>query len=1011
MSVFSFMGVTIMSIGDGIRRNIATVSKEERDRFRDAFRKLDNQADPAVVYADGVTFWDKQEAVHKAAHSGGQDVHGGPAFLAWHRELCNRLEAQIRQVDSQLSLHYWDWTTDPRASPDGQGGIVNLFSHDFMGDDGHEGINQVGGTGGDAGIPFQDFETTEGGGHNFIWRDVTAGAPAVGNDQAIVTAGDGAAQGQQYTQFDNALQGAHNYVHSSFIQGTIGDAHFSFHDPFVFLLHSNVDRLWAMWQRSPGHAWRLDPNQTYGDEGTNPNSSVNKPLGPWDGSEGLFPWNPAGGQSVTKTSKDPSLVFPPSYDTVPHTSFIITDRDTFSSFEVEAAGDYPRAFYVIYDGFAPQELGTPVVPPAIDFKFDSAQGPAVPGLSAVYRQVDFEDPARAPDLPQRVTFTFDMHFADASAFATFVETRSVVLSATRGADVALAAMRLIKQPNPYMRDGPVTWLSTDVRVFQMRPGMVRATVAQDNPDTNGAAPFQFIQALLGRFNTTPNDEFHPFNDISTDQQASQLELSRTVNGQRVLNYAVAKVRYRANSVAATNVKVFFRTFDTMVSALDYNTGTNYRRAGSGDTAMPMLGHIGDEIASIPYFAQARIDSASQAMPAQADDTNRHTITAAGQEAEAYFGCWLDFNQTEPQFPLHPLDDGPFGSRLPISQLIRGHHQCLVAEIYFQPAGTDPIPAGATPASSDHLSQRNLAIVESDNPGNAATHTVQHTFRVRPSRVFKGAAEGLKSLASINLRGGYDELIFHWNNLPRATKCTLYFPEWDADEVLAIAARRQRPPVLQKVDAHTLSCKVADIGYVPIPPGGDKDHAGLISLELPQGVRDGNFFTVDVQQYSGFSRRVLGAFQLAIPVRLGDVLLPRETRKLAALRYMAQGIPAGDRWAPVFTRYLAQIADKIRGLGGDPNSIVPSLDDPGPAPKPPTPEKLCVTGKVCEVIYDCFGEFEGFALASCDGVHGFCSTERGIEVVVRRAHLDGATITVCLSPGRKHHICQIILGCR
>ena len=51
MSVFSFMGVTIMSIGDGIRRNIATVSKEERDRFRDAFRKLDDQADPAVVYA------------------------------------------------------------------------------------------------------------------------------------------------------------------------------------------------------------------------------------------------------------------------------------------------------------------------------------------------------------------------------------------------------------------------------------------------------------------------------------------------------------------------------------------------------------------------------------------------------------------------------------------------------------------------------------------------------------------------------------------------------------------------------------------------------------------------------------------------------------------------------------------------------------------------------------------------------------------------------------------------
>lgn len=79
------------------------------------------------------------DGIRRAAHTGGQDVHGGPAFLARHRELVNRLEAQIRQIDPQLSLHYWDWTTDPRASPDGQGGTVNLFSHDFMGDDGSVG--------------------------------------------------------------------------------------------------------------------------------------------------------------------------------------------------------------------------------------------------------------------------------------------------------------------------------------------------------------------------------------------------------------------------------------------------------------------------------------------------------------------------------------------------------------------------------------------------------------------------------------------------------------------------------------------------------------------------------------------------------------------------------------------------------------------------------------------------------------------------------------------------------
>ncbi|RZI40498.1 hypothetical protein EGT07_22925 [Herbaspirillum sp. HC18] len=992
-----------MAIGDGIRRNVAHISKEERDRLRDAFRKLDDQNDPSVKYADGVTFWDKQEAVHKAAHAGGQDVHGGPAFLAWHRELCNRLEAQIRQVDPELSLHYWDWTTDPRASPDGKGGFVNLMSHDFMGNDGGEHLNQVGGQGGDVGAPFQDFETTEGGGHQFIWRDVAPGAPVVASDDNIRVSGDGAAQEQQFTLFDQALQGAHNYIHSSYIRGTIGDAHFSFHDPFVFLLHSNTDRLWAMWQRA--QPWRLDPSKIYGDAGKSPTSSVNTTLGPWDGSEGLFPWNPAGGQSQAKTARDPSIIMPPSYDTVPHTSFIVTDRDTFSSYEVEATANYPKAFYVIYDGFAPQELGSPIAPPNIALLFDGPQGPAVPGMNATYRQVDYEDPARAPDLPQRITFTFDLHFTDSSAFNTFTETRTLFVKATHGVDLALAPMHLIKQPNPYMMDGAVTWLSTDLRVFQMRPGQVRASVQQDNPDTNGDAPYQFIQALLARFNSTPTDEFHPFHDISTDQQASALELSRTVNGQRVLNYAVAKVRYRANTVAATDVKVFFRAFDTMVSALDYNINSNYRRSGAGDTAIPLLGRIGDEIASIPFFAGRRVDTAGQPMTSQTDDTNRHTINAmAGQESVAYFGCWLDFNQTDPQFPLHPAGDGPFGNRLAISQLVRGHHLCLVAEIYFQPGGTDPIPPGATPASSDRLAQRNLAVVESDNPGNAATHTVQHTLRVRPSRAVN--ARLVEGGTAVARRGGYDELVFHWNDLPRDTKCTLYFPEWNMDDVLRLAALRQRPDIFEKIDAHTLRCTIADISYLPVVGGAEKDYAGLISLELPRGITEGNLFTVDVQQYSGFTQRVTGSFQIVIPVRRGEQLLPREIRKLAALRYIAEAIPAVDRWHPVFVRYLSQIENKIKGLGGDPGSIKSSLDDPEHMPA----KVECITGKVCEVVYDCFGEFEGFVLATCEGRRNFSTKECGIEAVVRRACHERTTISVCCYPRESQRICHLILRC-
>ncbi len=282
-----------MAIGDGIRRNVARISQAERYRLIYAFLALDK----TKIYPDGVTYWDKQEEIHKNAHAGGQDVHSGPAFVPWHRELVNRLEALLREVDPALSLHYWDWTTDPRSVG---GGIAALFTNEVMGS-----------ANGDAGFPLQDFESTEGGGHTRIWRSVGPGAPGVSPDNTIVTTGNAAAQASQFQQMRAALQGAHNTAHG-YIGGSIAQQHFSFHDPFVFLLHSNQDRLFAMWQTAPGKAWRLDPNQVYGLDGSAP--SITGDLEPWSGGSGLRPWAPPDNQQAVKTPKDPSVVAPPLYD-------------------------------------------------------------------------------------------------------------------------------------------------------------------------------------------------------------------------------------------------------------------------------------------------------------------------------------------------------------------------------------------------------------------------------------------------------------------------------------------------------------------------------------------------------------------------------------------------------------------------------------------------------------------------------------------------------------------------
>ena len=167
---------------------------------------------------------------------------------------------------------------------------------------------------GDAGPPLQNFESTEGGGHTVIWRDLSAGAPPIAPDISVVTNGDTAPETDQFLQMNTALQGAHNSAHG-YIGGSIGFQHFSFHDPFVFLLHSNADRLLAMWQLAPGKAWRLDPDRVYGSAGAD--AAIVSNLEPWAGGEGLRPWAAPDNQQVVKNCKDLSVVTPPLYDTNP----------------------------------------------------------------------------------------------------------------------------------------------------------------------------------------------------------------------------------------------------------------------------------------------------------------------------------------------------------------------------------------------------------------------------------------------------------------------------------------------------------------------------------------------------------------------------------------------------------------------------------------------------------------------------------------------------------------------
>ncbi len=300
-----------MALGDGIRRNIASVDPTERALLRDALVAINHRYFPGTrtdAIPGGVTWWFKQDEIHQATH-----VHGGPEFVPWHREIVNRLEEMIRQINPQLSLHYWDWTQDPRAIPNanlggGTTGTLNLFTTDFMGYGGSSSA-PIGEPWLSAGYyvpgasPHRDASGNPADPPNTVVRFVSGSPASATGDTAIVNASD-------FSTMRGLLETVHNAMHG-FVN--MGGQHISFRDPFVFLLHSNVDRLYAAWQTQPGHPERVDPAMVYGPESGD--AGLNSNVEPWSGGLSTRPWAAPENQGVPHTYKHPTIVFPPCYDT------------------------------------------------------------------------------------------------------------------------------------------------------------------------------------------------------------------------------------------------------------------------------------------------------------------------------------------------------------------------------------------------------------------------------------------------------------------------------------------------------------------------------------------------------------------------------------------------------------------------------------------------------------------------------------------------------------------------
>lgn len=265
----------------------------ERDAYRAALQKI--ATDPALRLA-GTSYWHMQQVVHSPTTGGPQ--HGVPAFLPWHREMVNRFEILMREADPTVTLLYWRVNQDPRVG-------VNLFSTGATG--------FMGAASGTVADPLTGLRPPT------LSRNVAFTTRAPENDATVASRG-------AYDEFalllesqrrnsSGVLEGGNHDIAHPYIGGASGQMRFpsvSAQDPAFFLLHTDIDRLWANWQRAPGQFTRLDTVSAYGTTASSP--SIVGTMGPWDGVRGTAPWNT---QPRAKVSRDASVVDPPIYDTAP----------------------------------------------------------------------------------------------------------------------------------------------------------------------------------------------------------------------------------------------------------------------------------------------------------------------------------------------------------------------------------------------------------------------------------------------------------------------------------------------------------------------------------------------------------------------------------------------------------------------------------------------------------------------------------------------------------------------
>jgi len=235
-----------------VRKNANNLTERERDRFLDAFSTLNASTAVYQIFLD--------------SHNGPADpeIHRRNAFLPWHRAFMSSFERHLQVGFPSVTVPYWNFD---QPSP-------NIFSPDFMGST----PNSVGRVTFSSTNPLRNWAI--GGVTGVIrilsFNSTTSGAPVESETGTL-------ALGADFDSFSFMENDPHDFAHNSISTGPLRSQATATQDPLFFLLHSNIDRLWAKWQWLRNRFNASDSNSYSPGTGARIGDFVTDTMWPWNG--------------------------------------------------------------------------------------------------------------------------------------------------------------------------------------------------------------------------------------------------------------------------------------------------------------------------------------------------------------------------------------------------------------------------------------------------------------------------------------------------------------------------------------------------------------------------------------------------------------------------------------------------------------------------------------------------------------------------------------------------------